>query len=58
MLSEFIGLDAKFSPAVAAYWKSLKERDGFRRAIARQETAGHDQGVGRLQTQASPVSSR
>jgi glutathione S-transferase len=37
MLAEFIGLDAKFSPAVAAYWQSLKERDGFRRAIARQD---------------------
>jgi glutathione S-transferase len=57
-LSEFIGLDGKFSPAIAAYWKSLKERDGFRRAIARQETAGRDQGVARLQKQASPVASR
>jgi glutathione S-transferase len=57
-LSEFIGLDGKFSPAVAAYWKSLKERDGFRRAIARQETAGRDQGVARLQKEASPVASR
>ena len=37
MLAEFIGLDAKFSPAVAAYWQSLKEREGFRRAIAKQD---------------------
>ena len=37
MLAEFIGLDVKFSPAVAAYWQSLKEREGFRRAIAKQD---------------------
>ena len=37
MLAEFIGLDAKFSPAVAAYWQSLKQREGFRRAIAKQD---------------------
>ena len=37
MLAEFIGLDAKFSPAVADYWQLLKERDGFRRAITRQD---------------------
>jgi glutathione S-transferase len=38
MLAEFLGLNAKFSPAVAAYWQSLKERDGFRRAAARQDS--------------------
>jgi glutathione S-transferase len=38
MLAEFIGLDAKFSPAVAAYWQSLKEREGFRRALAKQDS--------------------
>jgi glutathione S-transferase len=38
MMAEFIGLNAKFSPAVAAYWQSLKQRDGFRRAIAKQES--------------------
>jgi glutathione S-transferase len=38
MLAEFIGLNAKFSPAVAAYWQSLKEREGFRRAIAKQDS--------------------
>jgi glutathione S-transferase len=37
MLAEFLGLDAKFSPPVAAYWQSLKERDGFRRALAKQD---------------------
>jgi glutathione S-transferase len=38
MMAEFIGLNAKFSPAVASYWQSLKQRDGFRRAIAKQES--------------------
>jgi len=45
MLAEFIGLDAKFSPAVAAYWQSLKARAGFSRALARQDAAGKVQGV-------------
>ncbi|MGO9048397.1 MAG: glutathione S-transferase family protein [Xanthobacteraceae bacterium] len=45
MLAEFVGLDRKFSPAVAAYWQSLKEREGFRRAVARQDAAGNEQGV-------------
>jgi glutathione S-transferase len=38
MMAEFLGLNAKFSPAVAAYWQSLKERDGFRRALAKQDS--------------------
>jgi glutathione S-transferase len=45
MLAEFIGLSAKFSPAVAAYWQSLKERDGFHRAIARQNADPNVQSV-------------
>jgi glutathione S-transferase len=45
MLAEFLGLHAKFSPAVAAYWQSLKARDGFRRASARQESDPNVQSV-------------
>jgi glutathione S-transferase len=45
MLAELLGLDAKFSPAVAAYWRSLKERDGFRRALARQGSDPNVQSV-------------
>jgi glutathione S-transferase len=45
MLAELLGLDAKFSPAVAAYWRSLKERDGFRRALARQDSDPNVQSV-------------
>jgi glutathione S-transferase len=45
LLAEAIGLDAKFSPAVAAYWRSLKGRDGFKRAMAKQETVAREQSV-------------
>jgi glutathione S-transferase len=45
MLAEFLGLNAKFSPAVAAYWQSLREREGFRRAIAKQESDPNVQSV-------------
>ena len=48
MMAEFIGLNAKFSPAVAAYWQSLKERDGFRRAIAKQESDPDVQSVRKI----------
>ena len=37
MMAEFLGLNAKFSPAVAAYWRSLQQREGFRRAAAKQD---------------------
>lgn len=45
LLAVFTKLDGKFTPAVAAYWQSLKERDGFRRAMAKQAAAGREQGV-------------
>jgi glutathione S-transferase len=38
MMAEFLGLSAKFSPAVAAYWRSLQQREGFRRAAAKQDS--------------------
>jgi glutathione S-transferase len=38
MMAEFLNLSAKFPPAVAAYWQSLQQREGFRRAVARQDT--------------------
>ena len=52
MLAQFLGLDAKFSPAVASYWASLKERDGFRRAMERQQTDPRDQTLPELQQKA------
>ena len=45
LLAEFSGLSVKFSPAVAGYWRSLKERDGFQRALAKQDAAASVQGV-------------
>lgn len=45
MLAARIGLDAQFPPAIAAYWKRLQARDGFRRAIDAQTRAGEAQGV-------------
>jgi len=45
LLAEFSGLSVKFSPAVAGCWRSLKERDGFQRALAKQDAAASVQGV-------------
>lgn len=45
LLAVFAKLDVKFTPAVAAYWTLLKQRDGFRRAMAKQEAVGREQGV-------------
>ena len=36
LLAETLELDARFSPAVVAYWARLQERDGFVRAKAAQ----------------------
>jgi glutathione S-transferase len=38
MMAEFLGLNAKFSPAVAAYWQALQQREGYRRAAAKQDS--------------------
>jgi len=40
MFAQSNGLAAQFTPAIQAYWSPLKERDGFRRAIASQDRAG------------------
>jgi glutathione S-transferase len=45
MFAQSNGLAAQFSPAISAYWSHLKERDGFRRAIASQDSAGVEQNV-------------
>jgi glutathione S-transferase len=45
MLAEYVELAARFTPAVAAYWNRLRERPGFRRALAAQEAAATAQGV-------------
>lgn len=45
LLAEHLGLKARFTPAVLAYWERLRQRDGFRRAMAAQERAARAQGV-------------
>lgn len=47
MFAQGNGLSAQLSPAVAAYWARLQERDGFKRAMAAQDRAGVEQGVAR-----------
>ncbi|HPG62922.1 MAG TPA: glutathione S-transferase family protein [Casimicrobium sp.] len=55
MLAELLGLHAKFTPAVAAYWRRLRTREGFTRALLAQERAAVAQGVStRPATEASP----
>lgn len=45
MLASHLGLDAQFTPAVAAYWARLQRRDGWRRALAVQTEAAQAQGI-------------
>lgn len=45
MLARHLGLDAQFTPAVAAYWARLQQRDGWRRALAVQTEAAQAQGI-------------
>ena len=44
-LAENIGLAKDFGPNVAAYWQRLQARDGFKRAVAKENLAGVDQNV-------------
>jgi glutathione S-transferase len=45
LLATSLGLNAQFPPAVAAYWERLKERDGYKRALAAQEHAAKEQNI-------------
>jgi glutathione S-transferase len=45
MLADHIGLSQKFSDRVATYWQKLRERQGFRRALAAQDLAAKQQGI-------------
>ncbi len=44
-LAESIGLAKDFGPNVAAYWRRLQQRDGYRRAVAAEKLAGEQQQV-------------
>lgn len=55
MLAGLIGLQDRFTPAVAAYWQRLSHRDAYRRALASQEASALAQGVSpRPATEALP----
>jgi glutathione S-transferase len=43
LLADRIGLAKDFGPAVAAYWRRLQARDGFRRAVKAENVAGEAQ---------------
>jgi glutathione S-transferase len=43
LLADRIGLGRDFGPAVAAYWRRLRERDGFCRALQAEAVAGEQQ---------------
>ena len=45
MLAQSLQLDARFPPAVAAYWQRLQQLGSFQRALAAQDAAGRAQGV-------------
>jgi glutathione S-transferase len=46
MLAEILGLSKDFSPAVAAYWARLSARLGYLAALAAQDKAAAEQGIG------------
>ena len=45
LLAERIGLAKDFTPAVAAYWQRLQQRDGFCRAVKAEMRAGEQQKI-------------
>lgn len=45
MLGKYTGLDKSFPETITAYWQRLRQRDGFRRALAAQKLAAEQQGV-------------
>lgn len=45
MLAQQVKLDSEFTPAVAAYWQRLQQREGFVRALQAQQQAADAQGV-------------
>ena len=47
LLAQRIGLSKDFGPAVAAYWRRLQARDGFRRAVEAENLASDQQNVAR-----------
>lgn len=50
LLAQHLGLHQRFTPSVQAYWQRLQAREGYRRAMAAQETAAITQGVSLIPT--------
>lgn len=48
MLAELLGLDDRFTPAVAVYWQRLSGRAAYMHALAAQDSAAREQGVSPL----------
>ncbi|WP_457324749.1 glutathione S-transferase family protein [Roseateles sp. P5_E11] len=45
MLAQYLGIAERFTPAVAAYWLRLQQRDAYVRAMRAQAAAAQAQGV-------------
>jgi hypothetical protein len=45
MLAKNLGLDAQFTPGVAAYWERVSARDGYKRAMDAQTKAAKAAGL-------------
>jgi glutathione S-transferase len=45
LLAQHLGLAARFTPAVSAYWARLQQREAYLRALQSQEVAARAQGV-------------
>jgi len=45
LLATNLGLDAQFTPAVAAYWQRLQQRNGFQKAMQAEREAALAQGI-------------
>jgi len=45
LLARHLGLEPRWRPGIATYWKRLEARDGYQRALLAQEAAAIAQGV-------------
>jgi glutathione S-transferase len=45
MLAQTLGLAAQFTPAVAAYWERMQQREGYIRALESQKAAAEARGL-------------
>lgn len=45
LLAQHLGLHERFTPGVQAYWRRLKNRSGYQRAMKAQEEAAIKQGI-------------